>query len=69
MNVEPQPLREELLGDQQAVRADDDDGGAEVEARLGPLGLEHADAEPLGDDLRGRRREPATAALPARRAA
>ena len=63
MDVEPLPLREQLLGDQQAVRADDDDRCAEIESRLRPLGLQHGHAEPLGHDLRGRRRNPPPTAL------
>ena len=57
MHVQPEPLLEQLLRDEPAVRDDHDRRRAEVEAGLEPLGLEHRDPEPLGGDLRRRRDE------------
>ena len=48
-------------GIEQPVRADDDRRRAEIEPRRGPLRLKDGDPEPLGDDLRRRRGEPAAA--------
>ena len=53
MDVEPQPLLEQLIWDQQAVRTDDDGGCVEVEPGRWPLGLEHRDAQSLGNLLGG----------------
>jgi len=50
MDVEPRPLGQERLGDEQAVCADHDDGRVQLEARLRPLGLERGNAEAVGDD-------------------
>ncbi len=47
------PLQE-LLRDQRAVGDEHDRLGVEL-GLGGPLGLEHGDPEPLGDDLRRRR--------------
>ena len=44
MDVEPQPLGEHVLGDDQPVRDRDDDGSAEVESGRELLRLENADA-------------------------
>ena len=41
MHVEPFPLREQVVGDQETVRAHDDDRCAEIETRLGSLRLQH----------------------------
>ncbi len=56
MHVQPCALREQRLGDEQAVRADDDGRRVELEPLGRALGLEDGDPEPLGDDLRRRRR-------------
>ena len=61
MDVEPEPSREQRLRDQQAVGGDDDRVAGELELRRRPLGLQHRDPQPLGDDLRGRRGELAAA--------
>ena len=62
MDVQPEPLGEQLVRYQQPVCAYDHRRGGEVETRLESLGLEHRDAEPLGDLFRRRRLEPAAPA-------
>ena len=57
MDVQPQASPEERLGDQQPVGADNDGVRPELDAGLRALGLEHGDAEPLGGELRRRRRD------------
>ena len=61
-DVEPEPLVEQRLGDDEAVRDRDDDRGTEIEARLEPLGLEHGDPEAFRGLLGRRRHELATSA-------
>ena len=63
MDIEPRPLGEQFLGDEQAIGTDDDNGRPEVETPLGPLGLEHRHAETFRDDLRRRGCNPAPTAL------
>ena len=63
MDIEPHALGEQLLRDEQPVRAHDDGRRNEVEPCLQSLGLKHGDAEALRDELRRRGGE---AAAPAR---
>ena len=56
MDVEPQPFREHVLRNDEAVRDGDDDRCAELEPRREPLGLEHR-YPVLLRDLLGRRRK------------
>ena len=53
MHVEPEPLLEHVLGNQQPVRGHDDRAGAEVEAWFWTRRLQHANAQVLGRLLRG----------------
>ena len=62
MDVQPRALREQAVGNEQPVGADDDGRRIEVEARRGALGLQDGDGEALRHLLRGRRSEPAAAA-------
>ena len=72
MDVEPQRALEQLVRDQEAVGADDDRVGGELDGLVEPRRLRHRDPEPLGRLLRRRRRDatPASArACPAASAA
>ena len=57
MDVQPEPLLEQALRDQQAVRGDDRRLTRKLQLRRRPVGLQHRDPELFGDELRRRRRE------------
>ncbi len=57
MDVEPERALEQLVRDQEPIRADDDRVGAELDGLVEPRGLRDGDPEPLGRLLRGRRPE------------
>ena len=52
MHVEPHPLRQQVLGDQEPVRDDHDRSSVEIEVWSESLGLEHWNPETLGRLLR-----------------
>ena len=53
MHVEPEPLFEHDLGNDDPVRDDDHRRGTQLEARNETLRLQHGNPESLGDLLRG----------------
>ncbi len=61
MHVEPEPAVEQRVGDEQAVRGDDDRVGGDLDALVELGGLRDGNPEPLGRLLGGGRRELAAA--------
>jgi hypothetical protein len=62
MHVEPEAAVEQHVGDEQAVRGDDDRVGGNLDALVELRGLRDGDAEAVGRLLRSRRRELAATA-------